>query len=81
MGCLDNDVDTGAFERYPEDILLLCTDGMYRTLNERRMAALLSTANGLDHRVATLLAAAVEAGNVDDATLVAAGSADNLRHW
>ncbi len=76
VGCLDSDVDTGAFEMYPEDILLLCTDGLYRTLSEPRMAALLSTADGLDHRVATLLAAAVEAGNADDATLVAAGSAN-----
>lgn len=72
IGCMDAGVDTGEFEMIPGDLLLLCTDGIYRKGKDARIQRYLTGARNATECVETLLKASEECGNTDDATLIAA---------
>ncbi|MCB2215001.1 PP2C family protein-serine/threonine phosphatase [Desulfofustis glycolicus] len=72
VGCADTVPDSGSFSLAAGDILLLCSDGVYRPLGEAEMGALLSPAREAVDQIDNLLEAAVRAGSRDDVTAVVA---------
>lgn len=73
VGCADTVPDCGSFPLAAGDILLLCTDGVYRPLGEAGIrSSLLSPLREATDQIGSLLEAAVRAGARDDATAVVA---------
>lgn len=52
----------------PGDLLLLCTDGLFREVSDETISALLASPTSLDERNAALLAAALKGGGRDNVT-------------
>ena len=65
------DVDTMTYRARPDDVYLLCSDGLTTMVKEERIAEVLRTAPSLDAAVDQLIAEANEAGGRDNITVVA----------
>ncbi len=65
------EVDTMTFAARPDDVYLLCSDGLTTMLKEDRIRQILLGAETLDQATAELVAAANEAGGRDNITVVA----------
>ena len=72
VGCADAGPDSGSFALVAEDVILLCTDGVYRSLGEEEIKRTLSPAQEATSQVGSLLDKALQAGTRDDATAVVA---------
>lgn len=72
VGCMDTGVDSGSFSLLPGDILLICTDGIYRSLSIANIEGILATAVSATDCVEQLLKSSPQAGFSDDATVVVA---------
>lgn len=72
VGSMDEGPDTGELSLRPDDILLLCSDGLYRSLSGENITELLAASeHNMDLLVSRLLDSADRAEAVDDTTLVA----------
>ncbi len=65
------DVDTLSFSARPDDVFLLCSDGLTTMVKDDGIAAVMGSAETLDDAVTELVAAANEAGGRDNITVVA----------
>ena len=65
------EVDTLSFSARPDDVFLLCSDGLTTMLKDDAIAAVLREATDLDDAAVRLVAAANEAGGRDNITVVA----------
>ncbi|BCL61440.1 protein-serine/threonine phosphatase [Desulfomarina profundi] len=74
VGCIDNGIDSGDFERADGDILILCTDGLHGVVSEEQMAEIILSSKQLSRCSAGLFEAAVHGGSLDDITIVLASS-------
>ncbi|WP_161949868.1 PP2C family protein-serine/threonine phosphatase [Desulfofustis glycolicus] len=72
VGCAEAVPESGAFSIVTGDLLLLCTDGVYRYVGETEIGNLLNTSGDASDQVDRLLKLAVRAGTRDDATAVVA---------
>jgi protein phosphatase len=72
VGGLDSGADCGSFHVLPGDIILLCTDGLNRVVNDQQIESLITSATSANSCVEDLLAAAAEEGLSDDTTVVVA---------
>jgi PPM family protein phosphatase len=64
-------VDTLTFSARPDDVFLLCSDGLTTMVKDDGIAAALSSSDSLDEAVARLVAEANQAGGRDNITVVA----------
>lgn len=76
VGCMDAGVDSGKFAVYPGDTFLLCTDGLYRTVTDEKIANTLSSEESIPKCVDRLLQTSITAGIPDDTTLIVASISD-----
>jgi serine/threonine protein phosphatase PrpC len=67
----DVEVDTLSFSARPDDVFLLCSDGLTTMVKEEGIAATLAGAETLDQAVVELVRQANEAGGRDNITVVA----------
>jgi protein phosphatase len=65
------DVDTFSFSARPDDVVLLCSDGLTTMIRDQAIAETLASAETLDEAVRTLVETANEAGGRDNITVVA----------
>jgi protein phosphatase len=65
------DVDTFSFSARPDDVVLLCSDGLTTMLRDATIAEILAGSQTLDEAVRALVEAANEAGGRDNITVVA----------
>lgn len=72
VGCGDLEVANGKFSVQPEDLLLLCSDGLYTELDEPELRAILTRQPDLGKMGAALVQAALHAGGHDNLTVVLA---------
>lgn len=72
VGCADAGPDSGSFALVAGDVILLCTDGVYRSLGEEAIKRTLSPAQEATDQVDSLLDKTLQAGTRDDATVVVA---------
>jgi len=75
VGCMDAGPACGEFAVEPDDILLLCTDGLYRALGDDALVTGAVSATDATRLVDFLLGSARMAGAADDATAVAVSTA------
>ena len=68
----DVEVDITVVVPSPEEVFLLCTDGLTNELTDDGIAAILSTAKDLEEAKDRLLQAAVDSGGSDNVTVVLA---------
>lgn len=76
VGCMDAGVDSGKFAVHTGDIFLLCTDGLYRTVTDEKIAHILLSERSVPKCVEHLLQASMMAGIPDDTTLIVASIFD-----
>jgi serine/threonine protein phosphatase PrpC/uncharacterized membrane protein YgcG len=67
----DVDVDTMTYRARPDDVYLLCSDGLTTMVKEERIAEILRESRTLDQAADSLIAEANEAGGRDNITVVA----------
>lgn len=72
IGCMDAGVDSGSFSLFPGDILLLCTDGIYRSVSNSRIQDILATTVDVKDCVEQLLISSPRTVSSDDATVIIA---------
>ncbi len=72
VGCMDAGVDNGEFAIYPGDTILLCTDGLYRTISDSKIARIVLSEKNCSQCVERLLQASLKAGIPDDTTIIIA---------
>ena len=72
VGCGDCKPDTGQLEIKPKDLLILCTDGLYREVNTETMTSLLTSQTEIKKKAKSLIQAALDAGGKDNITIVIA---------
>ena len=72
VGCMDAGVDSGALPLCPGDILLVCTDGLYRSLTIAEMKEIVSTAVDAEECVEQLINKTSPEVSSDDATVIVA---------
>jgi PPM family protein phosphatase len=65
------DVDTMTFSARPDDVVLLCSDGLTTMVSDERIAEILRTEPDLDSSVSRLVREANDAGGRDNITVVA----------
>jgi PPM family protein phosphatase len=65
------DVDTFSFSARPDDVVLLCSDGLTTMIKDEVIAEILSRSAALDEAARALVEAANEAGGRDNITVVA----------
>lgn len=65
------EVDTHSFSGRPDDIFLLCTDGLTTMVKQEAVAEIIRHASSLEDAVSNLVQAANEAGGRDNITVVA----------
>jgi serine/threonine protein phosphatase PrpC len=65
------EVDTLTFSARPDDVFLICSDGLTTMIKDERIAELLETAPNLDRAVDQMVSEANEAGGRDNITVVA----------
>jgi PPM family protein phosphatase len=68
----DNFIDTGTESFLPNDVLLLCSDGLTDMITSRQIVGILEEQTTLETKVKALIAAANEAGGKDNITVVLA---------
>jgi len=76
VGCIDAGTDSGMFAVIPGDIILLCTDGLYRTVPDAEIATILSSSASIAARAERLLESSWKSGSIDDTTVVVATLSD-----
>ena len=64
------DVDAFTFEAEPDDIILLCSDGLTTMLTDEEIVAIVSEAKSLEHAAKQLVKAANRRGGEDNVTVV-----------
>ena len=69
-------LDCIVFDLEPDDILLLCSDGLYRELDRNELCSMLLAPADLEERVRTLLDQALERGARDNVSLIVARCGD-----
>jgi len=72
VGCMDAGIDSGRFEILENDVLLACSDGLSRAVSDEEIADLLLTKRQVPEYVDSLVEASLQAGNLDDITVVVA---------
>jgi serine/threonine protein phosphatase PrpC len=72
VGCMDAGVDRGDFAVCAGDRFLFCTDGLYRTVADARIADILSSEESIPKCVDRLLDTSLKAGIPDDTTIIVA---------
>lgn len=72
VGCMDAGIDTGKFKIRENDVLLVCTDGLFRAISDEKIADILLTKKQLHDHVDCLVEASLQAGSLDDITVVVA---------
>jgi len=72
VGCMDAGVDSGALPLCPGDILLVCTDGLYRSLTVAEIKDIVSIAVDAEECVKQLLNKTSPEVSSDDATVIVA---------
>lgn len=72
VGCMDAGVDSGDLPLFPGDILLICTDGVYRSLSSAEMKDILSVSAVAEKCVKQLLNKPSLEVSSDDATVIVA---------
>jgi protein phosphatase len=65
------EVDTLTFSARPDDVFLICSDGLTSMLKDERIATVLGSSASLDEAARQLIAEANEAGGRDNITVVA----------
>ncbi len=60
----------GRFKVQKEDLVLLCTDGLYHEVREEEMASILIRETKLKEKFDSLLQAALDGGGHDNITMV-----------
>lgn len=70
IGCGEFEAETGSFKVRERDLLLLSTDGLHDKITEETMISILKTETGLGDKLEVLVAAALETGGKDNATVV-----------
>ncbi|MCD6014576.1 MAG: protein serine/threonine phosphatase [Solirubrobacterales bacterium] len=65
------EVDTLTFSARPDDVFLICSDGLTTMIKDERIAELLETSPNLDRAVDQMVSEANEAGGRDNITVVA----------
>ena len=75
----DTDFDTWIVDVAPGDVVLLCTDGLTKTVPDHAVAAIVAQAPTLDAAALELVAAANAAGGPDNVTVVLAAAPQNGR--
>lgn len=79
--CLGEDdivPDSGAFSWGSDDMLLLCTDGLYNMVNDDQIHAILTQSIRLDEVADSLLEKALEAGGKDNVSFILGCNRDNV---
>lgn len=66
------EVDVAEIECDPEDVILVCSDGLTGPVDDDAIAAIVSEAETLDEAAAKLIAAALDAGGPDNVTVALA---------
>jgi PPM family protein phosphatase len=66
------DLETGELAIQPDDIIFLCSDGLYSDLDPGTKTEILSSGLSLDQKVQQMIAEALSAGGRDNITVVAA---------
>jgi PPM family protein phosphatase len=64
------DVDAFTFETEPDDIILLCSDGLTTMLTDEEIVAIVSESKSLEHAAKQLVKAANRRGGEDNVTVV-----------
>jgi protein phosphatase len=72
VGCGDCKPDSGQLEIKPKDLLILCSDGLYREVNTETTISLLTSQTDIKKRAKSLIQAALDAGGKDNVTIVIA---------
>jgi len=72
MGCGYAEPETGSLELLIGDMLVLATDGLYRSVDEDILKAILTTDVGLDEKAEALVNASLSAGGADNITVILA---------
>lgn len=69
LGCPPLRVSYGRFKVQKDDLFLLCTDGLYHEVNEKKMVSILKKKAALQKKLEGLLQAALDNGGHDNITL------------
>ncbi len=69
LGCPPLRISHGRFKIEKDDLVLLCTDGLYHEVNEKKMVSLLKKKGSLQKKLEGLLQAALDNGGHDNITL------------
>jgi PPM family protein phosphatase len=69
LGCLPVRISYGRFKVQKDDLVLLCTDGLYHEVNEEKIVSLLMKKIGLKEKLEGLLHAALDSGGHDNITI------------
>ena len=75
VGCGYCEPETGCFELAPGDLAILCTDGLFKSVNTELMVSSLSRSGGIDRLADSLVRAALENGGRDNITVI------GIRSW
>jgi PPM family protein phosphatase len=70
LGCLPMVISSGRFKIQKNDLVLLCTDGLYHEVKEEEIASILIQKIRIKEKLEGLLQAALEDGGQDNITLV-----------
>jgi protein phosphatase len=70
LGCQPLKISSGRFEIYNDDLVLLCSDGLYHEMREEKMVSILTEKYSVNEKLDGLLQAALKAGGQDNITLV-----------
>jgi protein phosphatase len=72
VGCIVSGIDIGRFKVQKGDILLVCSDGLYRAVEESSITNILATTESVSQCVDQLIDVSLQAANCDDVTVVLA---------
>jgi serine/threonine protein phosphatase PrpC len=72
VGCGDCEPETGRLRLKDQDLLVLTTDGLHKSIAAETMAFVLNTAPDLESKAGALVQAALDAGGKDNITIVIA---------
>jgi PPM family protein phosphatase len=70
LGCMPMMMNSGRFQIYKNDLILLCTDGLYHQVSEEEIVSILIKKVSIKEKFEDLLQAALEGGGHDNITLV-----------
>lgn len=73
VGCGYCEPETGCVTLWPDDIVILATDGLHKEIEPQRIVAELSARTGIEARTDALVEAALASGGKDNITVVVAG--------